>query len=150
MQFLFEQRVAADLERVFSFFADPRNLAVLHRDDGAFRLLRCSGGIEPGNTSWVECFLAGSLPVVLGFRHETYDPPRSFSERLVHGPFARFDHRHEFESTQRGCLVRDVIEVELPFLYGGDLGMRLAVKGAVRRRFELRHRALVRLFGAQS
>lgn len=148
MHFLFEQRVAADHERVFSFFEDPHNLSVLHRDDGAFRLLRCSGGVAPGNTSWVECYLAGALPIVLGFRHESYDPPRTFSERLVHGPFARFDHRHEFQSTDRGCLVRDVLDVELPFLYGGELGMRMAVAAAVRRRFELRHRALERLFGA--
>jgi ligand-binding SRPBCC domain-containing protein len=147
VRFQFEQRVAADRERVFAFFADPRNLDVLHGDDGAFRLLHCSGGVSPGMETWVECRVAGALPVVLGFRHGACDPPRSFGESLVHGPFAAFEHRHEFAPAGGGTLVRDLLEIRLPRIWGGEPAMRWLVAPGVRRRFDLRHRALARIFG---
>jgi ligand-binding SRPBCC domain-containing protein len=147
VRFLFQQRVAADPARVFAFFADPRNLDVLHAQDGVFRLLHHSGGVAAGMETWVECRVAGVLPVVLGFRHEACDPPRGFSERLVHGPFARFEHRHEFTAAGGGTLLRDVLEIALPRRYGGEGAMRLLVAQGVRRRFDLRQRALARIFG---
>jgi ligand-binding SRPBCC domain-containing protein len=148
VQFLFEQRVAADPARVFAFFADPRNLDVLHAEDRAFRLLHHSGGVTAGNETWIECRVAGALPVVLGFRHDACDPPRSFGERLVHGPFRRFEHRHEFAEAGGGTLVRDALDIALPRWCGGERAVRLLVAPGVRRRFDLRQRALARIFGS--
>jgi len=150
MEFRFEQLVPAGPERVFAFFADPGNLAVLHRDDRAFRLLRHSGAVSPGSTTWFECRVARVLPVVLGFEHGAWDPPRWFTDELLHGPFARFTHRHEFEPHADGTLVRDLLDLRLPSLYGGERALRVVVAPGLRRRFRLRHDALARLFPSRT
>jgi ligand-binding SRPBCC domain-containing protein len=147
MQFLFEQRVAAAPAGVFAFFADPRNLETLHAEDRSFRLLRHAGSVAPGSETWFECRVAGALPVVLGFRHEDCAPPLGFGERLVHGPFACFVHRHEFAAIDGGTLVRDRLDIRLPRRFGGEPAMRFLVAPGVRRRFDLRHRALAVIFG---
>lgn len=131
---------------MFAFFADPGNLGVLHRDDGALRLLHHSGSVAPGSATWVECCVAGVLPVVLGFRHDDWDPPHWFSEQLVHGPFARFTHRHEFVPVHGGTVVRDVLDLCLPPLYGGEAATRWLVAPGVNARFRLRRAALARIF----
>lgn len=146
MRFSFAQRVAADPGPVFAFFADPGNLAVLHRDDPGFRLLRHAGGVRPGDETWVVTTLLRCVPIVLGFRHTAYDPPRSFAEQLVHGPFAHFTHRHEFRPVPGGTLVRDELELRLPWTWGGELALRGLLAAGVTRRFALRHRALARIF----
>jgi ligand-binding SRPBCC domain-containing protein len=148
MRFVFEHWVPAGLDRTFAFFADPRNLHLLHRDDGALRLLHHSGDVAPGSATWVECRVAGVLPVVLGFRHDAWDPPHWFSEQLVHGPFARFAHRHEFAPAEGGTVVRDVLDLRLPGLYGGEAATRWFVARGVKARFRQRHAALARIFGA--
>jgi hypothetical protein len=96
MEFCFEQVVEAPIERVFGFHASPTHLALLHRDCTTFRLLHHDGDVRPGCTTWFEEKLAGFLPVVLGFRHVTYEPPLRFAEELIHGPYDRFIHVHEF------------------------------------------------------
>ena len=150
MQFRFEQRVPAAPAAVFAFFADPGNLAVLHRDDRAFRLLRHSGAVAPGNTVWFELRVARVLPVVLGFEQQAWEPPHWFAEQMVHGPFARFTHRHEFEPRADGTLVRDLLDLRLPRVYGGERALRCVVAPGLRRRFQLRQDSLARIFSKGS
>lgn len=146
MRFVFEQTVPAAPEPVFAFFADPANLAVLHRDDDGFRLLHHAGSIAAGHQTWIECRVARVLPVVLGFHHDGLDAPHSFSDQLVHGPFERFAHRHEFDPVVAGTRVRDVLDIRLPWYYGGELAMRWWIAPGVHARFRLRHDALARIF----
>lgn len=63
--------------------------------------------------------------------HRDYEPGRLFSDVALRGPFARWEHRHEFSDTaDGGCVLRDHVEYALP---GGALGACVA-GGAVRRR----------------
>jgi ligand-binding SRPBCC domain-containing protein len=142
MELCFEHVVEAPVERVFAFHASPAHLATLHRDSTAFRLLHHDGDVRPGSTTWFEQKLTGFLPVVLGFRHVTYEPPRRFGEELIHGPYDRFVHVHEFEPHPRGTLVRDRLELAVPWQYGGTLVLRLLVAPRIRAAFVARQAAL--------
>ncbi len=52
--------------------------------------------------------------------HRDYEPGRMFCDVGLRGPFARWEHRHEFADTpDGGCLLRDRIEYALP---GGAAG----------------------------
>jgi ligand-binding SRPBCC domain-containing protein len=146
MQFQFESQVEAPLAATFAFFADPGNLAVPHRDDRSFRLLAHRGNVEPGSETWVE-WRVGPLPVVLGFRHVLCEPPRRFGESLCHGPFARFEHVHEFEPRADGSLVRDRHDIRLPWHLGGELAMRRLLARGIRATFARRSRKLAVLLG---
>lgn len=43
------------------------------------------------------------------------DRPHRFRDRQTRGPFARFEHTHEFESRPDGTLMRDTIVFRSPF-----------------------------------
>jgi ligand-binding SRPBCC domain-containing protein len=145
MQFRFEHYIDLPVSVVFGFHQDPRNLGVLQEGWPGFRLLHHTENIAPGTTIWFAQTVAGCVPVVLGFRHTVYEPPHRFAEALIHGPFSLFTHAHEFEPVGRGTVLRDLLEVRLPWYYGGEPGVRLWVAPALRRVFVFRHRVLQRL-----
>lgn len=119
-----DQFVALPRATVFGFYADPANIAVLHRPGSGVRLLHHSGNVRPGSRTWVEVRVAAILPVVLGFEHTQCNAPALFVDRLIHGPFERFDHFHEFVEADDGTVVRDHLEIELPWWYGGQACMQ--------------------------
>lgn len=118
---------------------------LLHRGWSAFRMIHHDGCLHPGSRTWVEITIAGILPVVLAFEHTVYQPPDRFGEQLVHGPFRKFAHLHEFEEVDTGTRVRDSLDVELPWHYGGELAMKWLIGPMIQRAFRFRGAALLKL-----
>ncbi len=145
MEFCFEQTLPVSRDELFQFHDDPSHLGLLLAEWPGFRLLRHAGHIQPGAETWFEQRVAGFLPVVLGFRHTVYEPACRFGETLIHGPFDRFTHLHEFDETTEGAVVRDILDVQLSWQYGGSLATRYFVANALRSAFEFRQRALHQL-----
>jgi ligand-binding SRPBCC domain-containing protein len=101
--------------------------------------------IRVGGETWIEETVAGFVPVVLGFRHIVFEKPVRFGEELIHGPFSRFVHLHEFEDQNGLTRVRDRLEVEWPWQYGGSWVMERIIAGKIRRMFRCREAAMGRL-----
>src|SRR5689334_3637617 len=113
MDFEFEMVINAEISKVFAFHADPDNLSLLNRNRRSFRMIRNDGHVKPGASTCIsERFLLFSIPMT--FEHVTYEPLRSFSERLVKGIFSRFEHVHEFETRGEKTLLRDRLSICLP------------------------------------
>jgi ligand-binding SRPBCC domain-containing protein len=145
MEFHFEHIVPLPIELLFRFHEDPAHLVLLHEQQQGFQLLHHDGTVFPGSTTWIELMVGRCIPVILGFRHATYEPPRCFSEELIHGPFCRFSHCHQFQQVEKGTLLVDTLNVSLPWYFGGELSLRLLVAPAMRRVFASRSLALDRL-----
>lgn len=145
MQFRFEQRIELPRATVFAFHEDPENLVLLHRGWAAFRMIHHEARVCQGGKLWVEITVAGMVPIVMGFEHTLHEPPCRFAEQLIHGPFSRFTHLHEFEEAHAGTIVRDLLEVELPWFYGGELAMKFILAPLLRRAFRFRAAALLKL-----
>ncbi len=79
------------------------------------------------------------IPIRWRTRIDSYDPPNGFQDTQLSGPYARWEHRHTFESVAGGTLMTDEIEYALPFGPLGDLVNRIVVRGELVRIF--RHRA---------
>ena len=145
VKFVFRQWIDAPRETVFAFFRNPRCLPLLHVKEKHIRVLRHGSDVTPGAETWAEVTMFGILPVVLGFRHHIFEPPFRFGETLVHGPFKTFTHIHNFYERDGGTEVVDELEVDLPWFYGGALGVRLFVIRGLTRSFAIRHRELTDL-----
>jgi ligand-binding SRPBCC domain-containing protein len=72
--------------------------------------------------------------------HTAYDPPHSFEDQQVRGPFKRWRHRHIVEPHPDGALLIDDIEYTPPFGLLGRLIDPLIIKPRLRRVFAFRHR----------
>ena len=152
MQLCFEQVIPLPRATIFAFHEDPEHLVLLHRGWAAFRMLHHEGRLQQGSETWFEMTIAKILPIALGFEHSIYEPPQRFGEQLVHGPFHKFIHIHEFEkvtaedeATNNSTIVRDLLEVELPWYYGGEWAMQLLVGPLLQRTFKFRGAALLKL-----
>ena len=78
------------------------------------------------------------IPVSWRSRIEAYDPPHSFVDVQLRGPYRRWDHRHTFRAVDGGTQVIDEVEYELPFGPLGDLVHRLVVRNQLRHIFDYR------------
>lgn len=145
MRFRFEQEVPLPRAVVFAFHKNPEHLLLIHKGWSDVRMIHTDACVHDGCKTWIEFNVAGILPVVMGFEHIVYEPPSRFGEKLIHGPFRRFVHFHEFDTSPSGTIVRDLLDVELPWFYGGELGMCLVIAPILRRAFRLRGATLLRL-----
>jgi ligand-binding SRPBCC domain-containing protein len=142
MNFIFKQFIPEPAEIVFGFFRNPACLPLLHSQEKHLRVLRHTGDGQVGDETWAEITMFNILPVVLGFYHNTFNPPHGFSEFLTHGLFEAFTHVHEFRDCDGGTQIIDRIEIRLPWFYGGEPAVRCLAEPILRRSFEIRHRAL--------
>lgn len=145
MEFCFEQTIAIPQNAAFAFHEDPEHLMLLHRDWAQLRIIKHAGSVHCGNRTWFEMTVAKILPVVFGFEHFLYEPPQRFGERLIHGPFQKLVHIHEFEACGPITIVRDLLDIELPRHYGGASIMKTTVAPMIRQAFANRAVALQRL-----
>lgn len=132
----FSQSVTIDapVEAVFAFHAGPDALSLLTPAFPPVRVVRKSGGLEPG--SIVELSVMG-MPWIA--RHGEFIPNRLFSDEQIRGPFARWVHRHEFEAVDGRTRLTDRVDYRLP---GGPVINSLfgwAVEIALRNMFRHRH-----------
>lgn len=144
MTFEFEVVINAPVATLFAFHQSSLNLALLMSGWKPFRLLSHSGTVEVGQRVWVE-ERVGVLPVVMCFQYTRCDPPIRFAETLVHGPFTRFDHAHRFEPQGSATCMTDVLDVELPWWFGGRPVLRRLFASRLRAMFQYRHETLQRL-----
>ena len=144
MELCFEHVVAAPPEVLFAFHCDPANIAHLLEGWPGFELLEHDGHIRPGARVHVRQAF-GPLRQAMTFEHFVLEPPLRFGERQVRGPFARFEHVHEFAPTAGGTTIVDRVELALPWHRGGALAARWLVAPYMRRFFEFRRAAYGRL-----
>ena len=150
MRFRFQVSLPVDLATVFKFHENPSHLALLQKGRKSFRLLRHDGNIAPGSMTWFQETIGGLIPVTMGFRHTILEPPHRFTEEMAHGPFRYFEHTHEFVASVAGSDVIDILELSLPWYYGGERATRRLVAPVIQKVFEHRHAALGQVLGVRS
>ena len=163
----FEQWVPVAIERVFLFFADPRNLPRIMPPETGTRVNRLKL-VPPPNSSAqtpanLEHFAGAGSEIVTSFRVVPFLPFRAqwialitefewnhhFADIQKKGPCKSFHHRHELVAEMRngvtGTVVRDVIDCELGFGWLGSLAQKLFIRRQLQRTFEYQQEALTKL-----
>jgi ligand-binding SRPBCC domain-containing protein len=136
-----EQVLPLPLATVFAFFADPFNLERITPPFLRFRIVT-PGPIPMHAGALIDYRLRlHGVPLRWRTRIEAYDPPHSFVDVQLSGPYRRWVHTHRFAEVPEGTEVRDVVEYELPL---GPLGAWVGqglVRGALERIFDFRRAA---------
>jgi hypothetical protein len=141
-----QQWLKPSLEVVFSFFERPENLAEITPPELGFELLTPSPvPMHLGALIDYRIRLSG-IPVRWTTYIAAYDPPYSFVDVQLRGPYSFWYHVHRFEPMNGGTLVIDDVLYLLPFGHMGRLLHRLWVKRQLRYIFDYRQRRLAALF----
>ena len=141
-----EQWIAAPQARVFAFFADAANLETLTPPWVGFRFLTpLPIAMRPGAHIEYRLVLAG-VPVHWRTRITVWEPEGRFVDIQERGPYALWEHTHEFEPCGDGVLMRDAVRYALPFGPLGRLVHAVAVRSALAAIFEYRFARIRALF----
>lgn len=144
---VWEQWVPRAAEDLWPFFADARNLEAITPPFLDFHVLGQSSG-EIGEGTLIDYRLRlDGIPLSWQSRIEAWDPPRSFVDTQVKGPYRLWHHTHDFVPMGAGTLLRDTVRYQLPAGWLGRLAAGGKVAGYVERIFDFRARKIDELFG---
>lgn len=142
-----EQIVPAARDRVFSFFADARNLERLTPPSLRFRILT-PGPIDMRAGAVIDYRLSLSgLPFRWRTVIEVWDPPNQFVDVQAQGPYALWRHTHSFADAPDGATrMQDRVEYALPLGPLGAMAHRLFVARQLDAIFRFRQRIVADIF----
>jgi ligand-binding SRPBCC domain-containing protein len=163
-----EQWIAAPLERVFAFFADPHNLSRIMPPGQGTRLVKLNlvpPPRIPGESSTVREPMAGAgTELTVSFQVNPCVPIREkwivrisefslndyFSDEQKQGPFRLWQHTHSFEEKtvegHPGTLIRAEVEYEVGFGVIGTALERTFFQRMMRSTFTYRKKAVEKIF----
>ncbi len=142
------QRVEVPAARAFDLFADARNLEPMTPPWLHFQLTTPQPvTMEAGTLLDYRLRLHG-FPIRWRTRIETWEPPLRFSDTMVRGPYALWEHTHSFEPDGEGaCTMHDHVRYAIPLGPLGELARRLFVRRDLERIFDFRRDAFAAHFG---
>ena len=132
-------------ENIFPFFADARNLEVITPPWLNFKIL------TPGEIPMRVGVLIDyqirihGFPVCWRTRIADWNPPVSFVDEQLRGPYRLWHHTHTFVEKDGGTLCKDRVEYAVP---GGALVNKFFVRRDVEKIFAYRAEALKKHFSA--
>jgi ligand-binding SRPBCC domain-containing protein len=135
-------------EEVFAFFSDAANLERITPPFLNFHIITPRPiAMKPGTIIDYKLRLYG---IAFQWRTliETFDPPVSFSDVQVTGPYRRWHHLHEFVEVPGGTEMRDRVDYELPFPLFAPIVHPLFVRRSVQQIFDYRNKIISEIFGA--
>ncbi len=151
-QLEFEQWLAAPGDRVFAFFADPRNLPLISPPANDLRVQAAElvprEGAEPDLKVLISFRPFPSLPFIRRYwiaLITDFETGKRFRDVRVSGPLKSWEHWHEFATAARdgceGTLVHDRVRYEIGFGILGGLINALFLRRAFKKMFAYRQRA---------
>ena len=146
--FIQEQRLPISREAAWEFFSTARNLMEITPPDIGFEIVS-----QPGEKLYdgqIISYRMKILPMVrMSWVTEinSVEEGKSFVDEQRSGPYKFWHHRHTFEDTDGGVLMRDHVHYGLGFGLFGELAHLLFVRKKLEEIFAYRREALVKRFG---
>jgi ligand-binding SRPBCC domain-containing protein len=112
------QLVRRSPEDTFAFFADPWNLEAITPPWLRFRITDAEAPLHQGALLAYRLRLFG-LPIRWRTEIARWEPPRTFTDIQIRGPYALWEHTHTFAAVPGGTEVHDLVRYRIPL---GPLG----------------------------
>jgi len=137
------------IEEAWAFFSDPKNLAVITPPELGF-IIRSTlpTQIQSGLKITYTVRPLFGIPMTWVTLISNSNPPHSFSDEQLKGPYKSWHHTHRFESIPGGVRMHDTVDYELPFGIMGELFHKPIVRPKVESIFSFREKVLRQRFGS--
>jgi ligand-binding SRPBCC domain-containing protein len=142
-----EQCIPKPIEEAFAFFADSKNLEAITPPWLGFQILSPEPiAMAPGTL--IEYRLRWHrLPMRWVTEIRSWDPPTSFRDVQLRGPYRLWEHSHRFQSVDGGTRISDVVLYALPFGLLGRMAHAWVVKADLEGIFDYRAKKVSALLG---
>ncbi len=145
-----EQWIPRPVQDVFAFFADARNLGAITPVWLSFRILSTEPIAMRTGAQIVYSLRWHRFPVRWVTEIRRWDPPDSFVDVQLEGPYRLWHHTHIFRSVEGGTLMGDRVRYALPLGLAGRLAHACLVKADLNAIFDYRAKAISDLLGARA
>lgn len=136
--------VPRPVSKVFPFFAAAENLERITPPELGFRI-RSNLPIEMRCGTLIDYTIKlYGIPMKWRTEITRWNPPHSFEDTQLSGPYAKWVHTHRFVEDRGGTTIEDRIEYALPFGFLGRIGHALVTR-QLKRIFVYRESVLIRL-----
>ncbi|MEW4490388.1 SRPBCC family protein [Thalassoglobus sp. JC818] len=138
-----EQFIDAPIEDVFQFFSDAENLEAITPPWLNFRIVT-PRPIQMREGALIDYRLAlRRIPIRWRTRIAEWNPPYSFVDEQLRGPYRKWVHEHTFISKDGGTQVSDIVYYQVP---GPRFLHERLVNSDLRRIFQFRQDVLAQHF----
>ena len=142
-----EQWVPQPIEDAFTFFSRPENLQAITPAWLDFRIVGTDRELRIGACIKYRLRWRG-LPLSWTTEISDWQPPHSFIDTQISGPYSLWRHEHRLVSENSGTLIRDKVSYTLPFGMLGRLTHCLVVRKDIEAIFDFREHRLTELLGS--
>jgi len=134
------------IEKVFSFFKEPKNLEKITPPYLNFKVLKQTAGLIGEGTKINYKLSLHGIPMWWQSKIVDWEPNQKFSDTQTHGPYNHWYHTHEFEEKKGGTLIRDHIKYKLPLGIPGDCVAGSWVQKDLENIFDYRKKKIEEIF----
>jgi len=144
------QFIPKPINEVFSFFSKPENLEIITPRDLHFSILT-SKPIDM-KTGQVIDYLIRLKGIKMCWRSIifSYDPPYSFVDKQIRGPFTTWIHSHNFKEINGGTIITDHVVYTIPFRLIGRIANYIFVERKLVDIFDYREKTIMDIFNNHS
>jgi len=139
VEFVKESVINAEPGRVFAFHQLPDALERLIPPWEKVKVVQKADISKIGSRTIIESRILGPFKVRWVAEHTAYDPPRSFEDVQISGPFRAWRHKHIVKPHPDGAILRDEVEYEMLIPIFGPLAAPMAVTPRLKKMFDYRH-----------
>lgn len=143
-----EQQLNCSIHEAWAFFSSPHNLSEITPKDMGFTVLSGHNSASIYEGMIIDYVVSPLLGIPLKWKTciKKVDFEVSFIDFQERGPYKYWNHFHEFIENDKGVLMRDKVDYELPFGILGDIVHKLVVKNKLIEIFNYRKEVLDRMF----
>ncbi|WP_337085296.1 SRPBCC family protein [Elizabethkingia anophelis] len=147
-----EQQLNCNIEQVWDFFSSPLNLSKITPQDMKFIVLSDLKNTPIYEGMEIDYLVSPVLGIPLKWktRITQVNYQKSFTDLQAKGPYRYWNHYHEFIENDKGVLMKDSVDYELPFGLLGKLVHSLFVHKRLKSIFEFRYNFLEGYFNRKS
>ncbi|MCT4326226.1 SRPBCC family protein [Elizabethkingia anophelis] len=147
-----EQQLNCNIEEVWDFFSSPLNLSKITPQDMKFTVLSDLKNTLIYEGMEIDYLVSPVLGIPLKWktRITQVNYQKSFTDLQAKGPYRYWNHYHEFIENDKGVLMKDSVDYELPFGFLGKLAHSLFVHKRLKSIFEFRYNFLEGYFNRKS
>ncbi len=147
-----EQQLNCNIEEVWDFFSSPLNLSKITPKDMKFTVLSDLKNTLIYEGMEIDYLVSPVLEIPLKWktRITQVNYKKSFTDLQAKGPYRYWNHYHEFIKNDKGVLMKDSVDYELPFGLLGKLAHSLFVHKRLKSIFEFRYNFLEGYFNLKN
>ncbi|MGY5255590.1 SRPBCC family protein, partial [Sphingobacterium spiritivorum] len=144
-----EQQLNCDLQTAWTFFSAANNLSKITPPEMKFTVLTSFDNDEIYEGMLIRYRVTPLFGITMNWetRITQVDFQKSFTDFQAKGPYKLWNHHHEFIPNEKGVLMKDTVDYELPFGVLGELAHNWIVKPRLEEIFRYRRQVLDQKFG---